>query len=246
METRTLRIKDLHVSVDGKKVLNGVSLEVVPGRVHALVGPNASGKSTLSSVLAGHPKYKVEQGEIWFGDVNVLALKPYERAKVGLFLAFQHPVELPGVSFMHALYTMVKARRALSPKDFQTELKAALAKIGQEQSFVQRHLNAGFSGGEKKRAEILQLLMLKPSFAILDETDSGLDADGLKLVAEAVQQLRGPDFSALVITHYPRFFKYLQPDVVHVLVDGKIVLQGDMRTVEKIEAEGYAWLQEHA
>ncbi len=239
---KVLRIKDLHVSVEGKNILNGINLEIKPGEIHALMGPNGSGKSTLSYVLAGHPKYKIEKGEIWFGEKNMLTMKPHERAKEGIFLAFQYPVEVQGVQFMHALYAMVKAHRTVTPKEFQDQVKSALQKLGKDNSFLQRQVNVGFSGGEKKRAEVLQLLLLQPALAVLDETDSGLDVDGLELVAKAMQELRTPAFSALVITHYPRMFKTLKPDVVHVLVDGKIVLQGDMRTVEKIESEGYNWV----
>ncbi|MBI5392000.1 Fe-S cluster assembly ATPase SufC [Candidatus Woesearchaeota archaeon] len=237
----TLTIKNLHVSVEGKPILQGISLEIKSGEIHALMGPNGSGKSTLSYVLAGHPKYKVESGEIWYGNTNILALKPEERAKRGLFLAFQYPVELPGVNYQNALYTMTKARRNLPPKEFQAELKQCLEKLNLDPSFIQRHVNVGFSGGEKKKAEVLQLLLSKPSLAILDETDSGLDRDALEIVGKAIQELRNKDFSSLIITHYPKLLRYLNPDKVHIIMNGRIILTGDNATIQKIEQEGYAW-----
>ena len=235
-----LEIKDLKVRVEGKLILDGVSLVIKAGEVHALMGPNGSGKSTLSYVLAGHPKYKVESGEIIFNGENVLAMKPDERARKGIFLAFQYPQEIPGINTSHFLYQMAKAKQpSLSPLEFRKQLTAAAEQLGFDKSFLDRALNVGFSGGEKKRAETLQLLLAKPQFAVLDETDSGLDVDSLRIVSNAIQSLRGPAFSALVITHYPRILHYLKPDVVHVFVNGKIVRSGDASVAQEIERDGY-------
>ena len=235
-----LAIKDLTVSVQGKAILNGVSLTIQSGEVHALMGPNGSGKSTLSYVVAGHPKYKVESGSITFNGTDVLALPPHERAKLGIFLAFQYPQEIQGVNMGHFLFSIAKARNAsLGPVAFKKSLDKAIETLGMDRKFLERQLNVGFSGGEKKRAEVLQLLLSNPTLAILDETDSGLDVDSLRIVSSAVNSMRGPTFSALVITHYPRILTYLKPDVVHVFVGGKIVATGGPDLANQIEKDGY-------
>ena len=237
---QVLEIKDLVVSVEGKKILDGVSLTIKAGEIHALMGPNGSGKSTLSYVIAGHPKYKVESGQIIFNGEDILKLSPDERARKGVFLAFQYPQEISGLNTSHFLYQMAKARDSeLSPMTFRVKLNEAVATLGFDKSFLERDLNVGFSGGEKKRAETLQLLLAKPKLAVLDETDSGLDVDSLKIVSDAVNSLRGDNFSALVITHYPRILQYLKPDVVHVFMDGKIVQSGGADLAHNIEAQGY-------
>ncbi len=235
-----LEIKDLHVAIDGKSILKGISLVVNPGEVHALMGPNGSGKSTLSYVLAGHPKYKVEKGDILVDGRSILAMSPAERAKLGLFLAFQHPTEVQGVGLSKFLFTLAKLKNdKLSIIDFKKQLAANLSLLGVEKSFVEREVNVGFSGGEKKRAEVLQLLTVRPQLAVLDEMDSGLDVDSLQVLSRAVSALRGPDFSALVITHYQRLLNYLKPDFVHVLVDGKIVASGNAELALDVEKKGY-------
>ena len=235
-----IEIKDLKVTIEGKTILDGVSLTINPGEVHALMGPNGSGKSTLSYVIAGHPKYKVESGDILFEGESILELSPDERVKKGVFLAFQYPQEIKGLNMSHFLFQMAKAKNpSLSPLDFRKDLNAAVEQLGFDKSFLDRQLNVWFSGGEKKRAETLQLLLNKPKLAVLDETDSGLDVDSLKIVSEAVNSLRGPEFSALVITHYPRILSYLKPDKVHVFVKGKIVAEGGPEFANQIETEGY-------
>ncbi len=236
-----LIIKDLHVSIDGQKILNGVNLVVKKGEVCALMGPNGSGKSTLAYTLMGHPKYQVDQGEAWYKDKNIFELSPDERAKLGLFLSFQYPQEIPGVSVSNFLRT---AHNALKPNkisvpDFVKLLKEKMKLLKIDDSFSRRYLNEGFSGGEKKRAEILQLAVLQPEMAILDETDSGLDIDSLKVVAEGVNQLIGPDMGILVITHYQRLLNYIKPDKVHVMIKGRIVKSGGKELAEELEARGY-------
>jgi Fe-S cluster assembly ATP-binding protein len=235
-----LEIRDLHVSIDGKGILKGISLVVNPGEVHALMGPNGSGKSTLSYVLAGHPKYKIEKGDILVDGKSILQLKPDERAKLGLFLAFQSPLEISGVSFSKFLFTLAKVKNdKLSFIDFKKQLDSSLSLLGVDKSFIERDVNVGFSGGEKKRAEVLQLLTVNPQLAVLDEMDSGLDVDSLQLLSKAVSALRSPAFSCLVITHYQRLLNYLKPDFVHVLVDGKIVASGDSSLAVDVEKKGY-------
>jgi Fe-S cluster assembly ATP-binding protein len=251
----TLEIKDLHVSVEGKEILKGVTLTVKTGEIHSIMGPNGSGKSTLALALMGHPKYEVTKGEILFKGQNIVELEPNERARLGLFLAFQYPLEIQGVPLGRFLWAAKKAllgqsqdgqtdkkadARALS--QFRKELQEKMKLLKMDESFAQRYLNVGFSGGEKKRAEIVQMHILKPEIAILDETDSGLDIDSVKIVAEAVNQLRGPDFGALVITHYQRILNFLKPDYVHVMIDGRIVRSGDESLVHELEAKGYDWL----
>lgn len=239
-----LEIKDLHASIDGKKILNGVSLVVNSGEVHAVMGPNGSGKSTLSYIILGHPKYKIESGDILVDNKSVLDLSPDERAKLGLFLSFQHPLEISGVSLSKLLFTLAKqSDKKVSFVEFRKRLNDSLKVIGVDSSFVDRDVNVGFSGGEKKRAEVLQLLSLKPKLAILDELDSGLDVDSMQVLSEAFNALRSPEFSALVITHYQRLLDYVKPDFVHVMRDGKIVASGGPELALSVEKEGYQKLQ---
>lgn len=241
-----LTIKDLHARVTGeqKEILCGVSLAVPPDKIVALMGPNGSGKSTLSHVLMGSPDYEVISGSARLGNKDLLALDPWERARAGLFLAFQYPYEIPGLSVYHFLQTAVRSVRGerYDEKKFSRELKAALHDLRLASDFLDRGLNEGFSGGEKKRMEILQLRLLQPRIAILDETDSGLDIDALRLVAENVKRLVGPRLGVLVITHYQRLLNYLKPDEVHVLSQGQIVKSGSYRLVKQLEERGYDWL----
>ena len=239
--TDELIIKDLHVSIEGKKILNGVNLTVRKGEVCALMGPNGSGKSTLAYTLMGHPKYDVEKGEAWYKGKNILQLAPDERAKLGLFLSFQYPQEIPGVSvsnFLRTAYNAVKSAPIPVP-DFVKMLKEKMKLLRIEDTFSRRYLNEGFSGGEKKRTEILQLAVLQPEMAILDETDSGLDIDSLKIVAEGVNTLLGPNLGVLIITHYQRILNYITPDKVHIMVKGKIVKSGGKELAHELEARGY-------
>jgi Fe-S cluster assembly ATP-binding protein len=236
-----LVIKNLHVSVEGQRILNGVDLVVRKGEVCALMGPNGSGKSSLAFTLMGHPKYAVDKGEAWYKGQNILELKPDERAKLGLFLSFQYPQEIPGVSvsnFLRTAYNAVKPNQ-MSVPDFVKLLKEKMKLLKIDDSFSRRYLNEGFSGGEKKRAEILQLAVLQPEMAILDETDSGLDIDSLKVVADGVNSLIGPNMGMLVITHYQRLLNYIKPDKVHVMISGKIVKSGGKELAEELEAKGY-------
>ena len=253
--TDRLEIKDLHVNVEGKEIVKGVNLTVRQGEVHAIMGPNGSGKSTLAMSLMGHPKYDVTHGEVLFKGQNILELEPDERARLGLFLAFQYPFEISGVPLSRFLLQAMKARQREEEQtngktkkpgfgEFRKTLKEKLAILKIDESFATRYLNEGFSGGEKKRAEILQILMLKPEIAILDETDSGLDIDSVKIVAEAVNSLRGPTFGCLAITHYQRILNYLQPDFVHVMVTGKIVKSGNQKLAHELEEKGYDWILE--
>ncbi len=235
-----LCIENLSVSVDGKLVLENISLFVPQGEVHALMGPNGSGKSTLSYVIAGHPKYKVESGSIMFNGSNILNLMPSERANLGLFLAFQYPLEIPGVNLGHFLYSILKAKQpSISPIDFKKKLDHALELLSIDKSFVERELNVGFSGGEKKRAEVLQLVLTKPLLAIFDETDSGLDVDSLKVVCNAITACRDSEFSAIVVTHHIKILEQLSPDKVHVLSGGRIVESGSLLLAEHIQEKGY-------
>jgi Fe-S cluster assembly ATP-binding protein len=244
-----LTIKDLRVSVDGKLILKGLSLEVKLGEIHAIMGPNGSGKSTLAYALAGHPKYEVEDGEVWMDGVNLLELTPDERAKMGLFLAFQYPTAIPGISMANFLRTAVNAvkgekngdgkTKSIPITEFRKLLNSKMELLKMDKEFARRYLNEGFSGGEKKRAEILQMALLEPKFAILDETDSGLDIDALKIVSEGVNALTGPDRAFIVITHYQRILNYIKPDFVHVLYDGLIIESGGPELAHRLEAEGY-------
>ncbi|MBI1934826.1 Fe-S cluster assembly ATPase SufC [Candidatus Woesearchaeota archaeon] len=239
--TDELIIKDLHVSIEGKEILKGVNLVVKKGEVCALMGPNGSGKSTLAYTLMGHPKYTVDKGEAWYKGKNILELKPDERAKLGLFLSFQYPQEIPGVSvsnFLRTAYNAVKPTQ-MSVPDFIKLLKEKMKLLKIDDAFARRYLNEGFSGGEKKRTEILQLAVLQPEMAILDETDSGLDIDSLKIVAEGVNSLLNPNFGVLVITHYQRLLNYITPDKVHIMVRGKIVKSGGKELAHELEAKGY-------
>ncbi len=235
-----LDIQDLHVSIDGKAILKGFSLQIGPGEVHALMGPNGAGKSTLAKVLAGHPDYEVTQGAILLEGQNILELDPEERAKLGLFMSFQYPLEIPGVTnfqFLHAAYNACKG--AVSEAEFEKILQQKMNMMNMREEFKDRSLNEGFSGGEKKRNEILQMAVLEPKIAILDETDSGLDIDAMKIVADGVKQLLNSDRGLLLITHYQRLLDYIKPDFVHVVVDGKIVESGTSELALKLEKQGY-------
>jgi Fe-S cluster assembly ATP-binding protein len=246
-------IKDLHASVEGREILRGVSLSVNRGEVHAVMGPNGSGKSTLSNTLMGHPNYRVTGGQMLLKGRDLAQLPPEERAKLGLFLALQYPVTVPGITMSNFLRTAINAKRgydgkdkskAIGPKEFRSLLRDEMSVLRMDDSFLGRYVNEGFSGGEKKRAEILQLAVLKPEIAILDETDSGLDIDSIKFVSEAVNRLRGPALGILIITHYTRILQYIRPDYVHVLVDGRFVLSGGPEVADRLEAKGYSeWVK---
>jgi Fe-S cluster assembly ATP-binding protein len=247
-----LEIKNLHVEVDGKEILKGLNLVVPLGQVHAIMGPNGTGKSTLAYTLMGHPNYTVTEGEIIFKGQNVLELEPDERSRAGIFLAFQYPVAIPGVTVANFLRTALNARRhAANPEDkgmpildFRKMLKEKMDMLKMDHAFAGRYLNDGFSGGEKKRAEILQMAALKPEIAILDETDSGLDIDALRIVSEGVNALSGPDLGVLVITHYQRLLNYIKPNFVHIMLDGRIVESGGADLALHLEEQGYDWVRE--
>jgi Fe-S cluster assembly ATP-binding protein len=245
-----LEVKGLRVSVAGTEILKGVDLAIREGEVHAIMGPNGSGKSTLAQVLAGHPAYTVLAGTAKYDGKDLLAMKPEERARAGVFLAFQYPVEIRGITNSYFLRSALNALRRergepeLDPIDFLQFLEQKLKAIGWDDSMMNRPVNEGFSGGEKKRNEILQLAVLEPRLAILDETDSGLDIDALKTVAETVNKLRAPDRSFLIVTHYQRLLNYITPDVVHVLADGRIVKTGGPELALELEARGYDWLRD--
>lgn len=236
-----LEIKNLHAKVDEKEILNGVSLTVKDGEVHALLGPNGSGKSTLSYVLAGHPKYTVTSGEIKLNGKDVLKMKPEERALEGMFLAFQYPLELQGVNLFSFLFQMAKTRtKKLSPVQFRKQVEATCKELGFEKQFLDRELNVGFSGGEKKRLEVLQLMLANPTLAILDETDSGTDVDAIKIISSAINAAKNKrKMGILLITHYNKILKYVKPNVVTIMVNGKIVDSGDCDLAEEIESSGY-------
>ena len=245
-----LEIKNLHVEVDGKQILNGLDLTVERGSVHAIMGPNGSGKSTLAYVLAGKDDYVVTQGQVLFGGEDVLALPPDERAAKGMFLAFQYPLEIPGVATYTFLRTALNAQRKLRGEaelltpEFMKRVREVAGKLDIDQDMLRRGVNVGFSGGEKKRNEILQMALLEPKLCVLDETDSGLDIDALKVVSEGVNRLRSPDRAFVVITHYQRLLDYIVPDVVHVLSKGRIVKTGGKELALELEASGYAQFQE--
>lgn len=250
--TDTLEIINLHASINELEILKGVNLTVKQGEIHALMGPNGTGKSTLANVLMGHPSFEVTAGQILFQGHDLTELETDERARLGMFLAFQYPVAIPGVSVANFLRTAINARRkAQDPEDkgisvpeFRKLLKNKMDMLEMSHEFAGRYLNEGFSGGEKKRAEILQLATLEPSIAILDETDSGLDIDALRIVASGVNALAGPDLGVLVITHYQRILRYIQPDFVHIMLDGRIVETGGADLAERLEEHGYDWLRE--
>jgi Fe-S cluster assembly ATP-binding protein len=237
-------IEDLHVEVDGKPILKGVDLTVDRGQVHALMGPNGSGKSTLANTIMGHPRYTVTRGRIVFKGEEITALAPDKRARLGLFLAFQYPIGIPGVVMGNFLRSALKARRGgdVPVREFRALLDETMDLLKMDPSFARRYVNEGFSGGEKKRAEVLQLAMLKPELAVLDETDSGLDIDALKTVAEGISALRGPDLGVLLVTHYTRILNYVKPDAVHVLYDGRVVKSGGPSLADELEAQGYDWI----
>jgi Fe-S cluster assembly ATP-binding protein len=249
-----LEIRNIHATVEGKEILKGVNLIVKPGEVHALMGPNGTGKSTLANILMGHPSYQVTEGEILYGGKNIVDLPPDERSRLGLFLAFQYPVAIPGLTVANFLRSAINAhRKAIDPDDrgipipqFRTLLKQKMDMLEMPHEFAGRYLNEGFSGGEKKRAEILQLATLEPTIAILDETDSGLDIDALRIVSEGVNALSGPDLGVLVITHYQRILKYIKPQFVHIMLDGQIVESGGPALAEHLEEHGYQMIRERS
>ena len=247
-----LVISNLHVSIAGREILKGVDLTVRQGEVHAIMGPNGTGKSTLAYALMGHPGYEVTEGEVNFKGRNLLELEPDERSRLGIFLAFQYPVAIPGVSVANFLRTAINARRrannpddkGISVPEFRKLLKERMDLLRMDHAFAGRYLNDGFSGGEKKRAEVLQLAALRPEIAILDETDSGLDIDALRIVSEGVNALRGPELGVLVITHYQRILNYIQPQFVHIMLGGRIVESGGADLALHLEEHGYDWVRE--
>ena len=247
-----LVIRNLHVSIEGKEILKGLDLTIRQGEVHAMMGPNGTGKSTLAYALMGHPSYEITSGEVIYKGENILELEPDERSRKGIFLAFQYPVSIPGVTVANFLRTAINSRRkAENPNDkgipipeFRKMMKERMDHLKMDNSFAGRYLNEGFSGGEKKRAEILQMAILKPEIAILDETDSGLDIDALRIVSEGVNALRGADLGVLVITHYQRILNYIKPDFVHVMLGGKIVESGGPDLALHLEEHGYEWVRE--
>lgn len=240
-----MEIIDLHAGIEGKEILHGINLTVRPGEIHAVMGPNGAGKSTLSAVLAGRPDYIVTGGSITFAGKDLLAMSPEERSWAGIFLSFQYPIEIPGVSITNFMKAAVNARRKargeqeLAPAQFLKLLKEKMALVGMKGEFAKREVNVGFSGGEKKRGEVFQMAMLDPLFSILDETDSGLDVDALKIVADGVNVLRSPEKSTVIITHYKHLLELITPDVVHVLKDGRIIATGGMDLADRIENDGF-------
>ena len=249
-----LEIRNLHAGIEGREILKGVNLTVRQGEVHALMGPNGTGKSTLSYTLMGHPNYEVTEGEVWFKGQNILELEPDERAHLGVFLAFQYPVAIPGVSVANFLRSPINAKgksvnaedKGIPVPEFRRMLKDTMDMLKMDHNFAGRYLNDGFSGGEKKRAEVLQMAALRPEIAIMDETDSGLDIDALRIVSEGVNTLRGPELGVLVITHYQRILNYIKPDYVHIMLDGRIVESGGADLALHLEEHGYDWLRERA
>jgi Fe-S cluster assembly ATP-binding protein len=243
-----LEIKDLHVSTDGKSILKGLNLKVQKGEVHAIMGPNGAGKSTLAKVLAGHPSYEITQGEMWFLGQNLLDMEPEERAHLGMFMSFQYPIEIPGVSNVEFLKLAYNANRKannepeLTAVEFEILLKEKMKMMEIRNEFLTRNLNEGFSGGEKKRNEILQMAVLNPKLAILDETDSGLDIDAMRVVASGVNHIMNEEMGLILITHYQRLLDYIKPDVVHVMLDGVIAMTADASLALQLEEKGYDWL----
>jgi Fe-S cluster assembly ATP-binding protein len=257
----TLEIKDLHVSIETKQILKGVNLKVSQGEIHAVMGPNGSGKSTLANTLMGHPKYRVDSGDILVNGESIIAMTPDQRAKRGLFLAFQYPLEISGVplaQFLRSAYRSVKGDtqpkteakgvggEMVSALAFKKKLEEKLKEVDLDPSFTKRYLNEGFSGGEKKRAEILQMAILQPAIAIMDETDSGLDIDAVRKVAEVVSRMAGPEMGVLLITHYQRILEYVRPQFVHVMVDGRIFKSGGPELSKMLEERGYEWIEREA
>jgi Fe-S cluster assembly ATP-binding protein len=242
-----VEIRNLTASIDGKPILNGIDLVMNSGEVHALMGPNGSGKSTLSNVIFGHPSYEVTGGEVLLDGRNILELPTDERARLGLFLAFQYPVEIPGVTvgrFLKRASDIIRGDDEQKASAFIKELRSSMEFMEIDQQFINRYLNEGFSGGEKKRMEVLQMLVLKPAFAIMDETDSGLDIDALKVVSKGINHLRGSGFGALIITHYQRILGYVKPDYVHIMYKGRIVTSGGDDLAGTLEERGYDWVKE--
>ncbi|EKU93141.1 Probable ABC transporter ATP-binding protein M6_Spy0273 [Alloiococcus otitis] len=243
-----LEIKNLHVRVEEKEILKGVNMTINTGEIHAVMGPNGTGKSTLAAAIMGHPAYEVTEGEVLIDGENILELETDERALAGLFLAVQYPSEIAGITNAEFLRASINARRdeddKISVMDFIKKMDEKMELLDMPKEMAERYLNEGFSGGEKKRNEILQLLMIEPTFAILDEIDSGLDIDALKVVAKGVNQMRGDDFGSLIITHYQRLLEYIEPDVVHIMMDGRVVKTGDAQLAAQLEAEGYKGLVE--
>jgi len=255
----TLEIKDLHVSIEGKQILKGVNLKVSQGEIHAIMGPNGSGKSTLANTLMGHPKYKVDSGDILIDGESIVTATPDVRAKKGLFLAFQYPLEISGVplaQFLRSAYRSVKGETKSDTKGvggemitalaFKKKLEEKLKEVDMDPAFAKRYLNEGFSGGEKKRAEILQMAILQPKIAVMDETDSGLDIDAVRKVAEVLSQMAGPDMGVLLITHYQRILEYIKPQFVHVMVSGRIFRSGGPELAKLLEEKGYSWIEQEA
>lgn len=249
---KMLRINNLHASIEDKQILNGINLKVKPGEVHAIMGPNGSGKSTLASVLAGREDYEVTEGQADFQGEDLLEMSPEDRARAGVFLAFQYPVEIPGVSTINFMKTALnqvrefRGQETLDAVSFLTFMKEKMKLVEIDQSLLSRSLNEGFSGGEKKRNEIFQMAMLEPKLSILDETDSGLDIDALKIVANGVNKLKKKDNATIVVTHYQRLLDYIVPDYVHVLYNGRIVKSGTKELAQELEAKGYDWIKEEA
>ena len=255
----TLEIKDLHVSIEGKQILKGVNLKVSQGEIHAIMGPNGSGKSTLANTLMGHPKYKVDSGDILIDGESIVGATPDVRAKKGLFLAFQYPLEIPGVplaQFLRSAYRSVRGEvksdakgvggEMISALAFKKKLEDKLKEVDMDPAFAKRYLNEGFSGGEKKRAEILQMAILQPKISIMDETDSGLDIDAVRKVAEVLSKMAGPDMGVLLITHYQRILEYIKPRFVHVMVNGRIFRSGGPELAKLLEEKGYSWIEQEA
>jgi len=243
---KLLEIKDLHVSIEGKEILQGVNLTVESGKVHALMGPNGSGKSTLANVIMGHPKYEITKGKIIYKGEDITKLPPHERAKKGIFLSFQYPQEVAGVSISNFLRTALNeiTGKQMSVVDFRDLITEKMELLKMDKVFLTRYLNEGFSGGEKKRAEILQMAVLDPTLAILDETDSGLDIDSLRAVANGINKLMSKDKAVLIITHYKRILEYVKPDKLSIIIKGKIALEGKGDLVDSLEEKGYGWIQE--
>lgn len=247
-----LEIKNLHANIEGKEILKGLDLTIPTGEVHAIMGPNGSGKSTLANVLTGHPAYEVTEGSITYNGHNLLDMDPDERAHAGVLMSFQYPVEIPGVTMVNFLRTALNARRAadgkqpISASEFLKLIREKQKIVEMTNEFASRHVNVGFSGGEKKRNEIFQMLVLQPTLAVLDETDSGLDVDALRIVAHGINSLRSPEFSAIIITHYQRLLDLAKPDYVHVLLNGRIVKNGGPELALELDKKGYDWIKEEA